>query len=266
MLFNIHPEFRNFEALPRFEYFQPCTYQLPANQTETMKSWIQDMTGATEVGRLESLESLWGGYGQILRARVQGLDTPSVIVKHVSPGSGHGISHERKLRSYDVEQAFYTNHARKLTGCRVAYCRASQKTDSGWRFLLEDLDAAGFDGRRGALSDSDTEHCLTWLAQFHACFLNQPPAGLWREGTYWHLETRPDELKVIEDPKLRDAAVSLDKTLRDARFRTLVHGDAKPANFCFGTRIETVAAVDFQYAGGGCGMRDVAYLLFCRRG
>ena len=36
-----------------------------------------------------------------------------------------------------------------------------------------------------------------------------------------------------------------------------MHGDAKLANFCFGER--GVAAVDFQYVGGGAGVKDVAY-------
>ena len=38
-----------------------------------------------------------------------------------------------------------------------------------------------------------------------------------------------------------------------------MHGDAKVANFCFAA--EDVAAVDFQYVGGGCGVQDVAYFL-----
>ena len=103
--------------------------------------------------------------------------------------------------------------------------------------------------------------CLGWLAAFHARFLGVAPDGLWRTGTYWHLATRLDELAAIDDDALREAAPLLDRKLRSAVFQTLVHGDAKPANFCFAPAARAVAAVDFQYVGGGCGMKDVAYLL-----
>ncbi len=44
-------------------------------------------------------------------------------------------------------------------------------------------------------------------------------------------------------------------------FKLVVHGDAKLANFCFTPTRDAVAAVDFQYVGFGCGMKDVAYFI-----
>ena len=41
--------------------------------------------------------------------------------------------------------------------------------------------------------------------------LNLKPEGLWASGTYWHLETRPDELECLEDQALKDSAVSIDR-------------------------------------------------------
>jgi len=127
--------------------------------------------------------------------------------------------------------------------------------------VLEDLDAAGFPLRRSTLDPDAVRLCLYWLASFHATFMGAEPAGLWPTGTYWHLATRPDELAVTEDEKLRDAAPVIDSMLGNAHYKTLVHGDAKLANFCFSADSGSVAAVDFQYVGGGCGMKDVAYFL-----
>ena len=127
--------------------------------------------------------------------------------------------------------------------------------------MLEDIDAAGFPERRRDPGPGGIDACLRWLAAFHARFLGVAPDGLWKNGTYWHLATRQDELAAIEDPELREAAPLLDQKLRACVFQTLVHGDAKPANFCFARGGSSVAAVDFQYVGGGCGMKDVAYLL-----
>ena len=85
--------------------------------------------------------------------------------------------------------------------------------------------------------------------------------GLWSSGTYWHLETRPDELEELEDLDLKNAASAIDARLKASSFQTLVHGDAKLANFCFSKTGSEVAAVDFQYIGGGCGMKDLAYFV-----
>jgi aminoglycoside phosphotransferase (APT) family kinase protein len=99
------------------------------------------------------------------------------------------------------------------------------------------------------------------LANFHATFLGTTPNGLWETGTYWHLDTRPDELEALEDNALKKSAKLIDKKLQDSPFQTLVHGDAKLANFCFSKDGKSAAAVDFQYVGGGCGMKDVAYFI-----
>ncbi|MEM9018905.1 MAG: phosphotransferase, partial [Verrucomicrobiota bacterium] len=127
--------------------------------------------------------------------------------------------------------------------------------------LLEDLDGAGYPQRLTSVSSAQIQSCLRWLAEFHATFLECEPSGLWENGTYWHLDTRPDELAALDDAPLRKAAGSIDAKLREAHFQTLVHGDAKLANFCFSESGKDVAALDFQYVGRGCGVKDLAYFI-----
>ena len=82
-------------------------------------------------------------------------------------------------------------------------------------------------------------------------------------GAYWHLATRPDELSATTDADLRKAAPRFDQRLNCCTHPTLVHGHANLENFCFAPAAPGDAAVDVQYVGGGCGMKDVAYLLSC---
>lgn len=216
------------------------------------------------------LQSLWSGYGEIVRIRTT-TGTPLIAKRVVppAPDADHPLGwkgargHARKLRSYEVEVAFYQRFAPRCgRGCPVARLLLAETSPQGRVLVLEDLDAAGFAGRHGydaAIEDGELAACLEWLARFHATFLGVAPEALWEEGTYWHLDTRPDELAAMAHGPLRDAAGRLDAALRGARHRTLVHGDAKLPNFCFGP--SGVAAVDFQYVGGGVGVRDVAYLV-----
>lgn len=235
--------------------------------TCAMLEWVRRVTGAESAVRAERIQSLWSGYGEVVRVRLTGASAKVVIVKRVEPPHGRGRSHERKLRSYAVERAWYRRYAARCDEhCRVPRCLAVEETESGWLFLLEDLDAAGFSTRRHALTDRELDRGLAWLANFHATFLGERPAGLWETGTYWHLATRPDELAVIDDPALVDAARRIDARLSACEHPTLVHGDAKLANFGFTPDGASVAAVDFQYVGGGCGMKDVAYFLFSGHG
>ena len=233
-------------------------------------SIIQQATDASDVREQGIIQSLWSGYGSIKRYELAGHSTPSVIVKHVQlpEGGNHprgwntDISHQRKLKSYTVETQWYKDYAELCSSfCKVPQCLAIEKAGDEVIIIMEDLDAAGFEGRVTSVTDVEVQACLSWLAYFHATFLQKEPNGLWDIGTYWHLETRPDELKALEDQALKHAASSIDSKLNTATFKTFVHGDAKLANFCFSPSGNPVAAVDFQYVGGGCGMKDVAYFL-----
>lgn len=231
---------------------------------------ILNTTGASSLFKMESIQSLWSGYGEIARYGLKGSEINSVIAKHVRlptqskhpRGWNTDISHQRKVKSYQVETAWYQNWAGHCDEhCRIPHCYAVESHENEVLILLEDLDAAGFPIRKNNVSMVEIEQCLCWLANFHASFMQQKPEKLWKTGTYWHLNTRPDELKALKDKALQKAAADIDKKLRNSPYQTIVHGDAKLANFCFAKNGKAVAAVDFQYVGGGCGMQDLAYFI-----
>jgi aminoglycoside/choline kinase family phosphotransferase len=229
--------------------------------------WVAKAARAERARRGARIQSLWSGYGEIFRVELTGAAVETAIVKWVKPpartrASKGDASHVRKCRSYQVELAWYRRFASRCDDAgRVPRLIDGSGANDEWLFLLEDLDAAGFAQRRSDPAGTELDACLAWLAAFHARFLGVAPDGLWTIGTYWHLATRSDELAQIDDRALREAAPTLDRRLRECAFQTLVHGDAKPDNFCFTRDGRGVAAVDFQYVGGGCGMKDVAYLL-----
>lgn len=217
--------------------------------------------GGAEILDADVIQSVWKGYGTIFRCTFAG-SQPSVVAKVVTPPAGKGVAHRRKIRSYEVEAAFYSSYAADCSDdLRIARLMCAQRRATGWLLVLEDLDAAGFPGRGRRLSRQQLHACLRWLARFHGTFLGRSPKRLWKTGTYWHLATRPDELKAMPKGPLRRAASAIDAKLSAATFKTLVHGDAKPANFCFRADGGAVAGLDFQYVGGGAGIKDVAYLL-----
>lgn len=221
------------------------------------KDWVLQCTGTSPWPEVELVQRLWGGYGQLLRLTWP--DGRTLILKQVEPPPRvqESASDRRKRRSYEVEHCFYRDLAGTLPGaCRVA-------RPLGQRFpcllLLEDLCGSGL-SRRRSLGPEQISSGLAWLAHFHAHFLGQNLPGLWEQGSYWHLETRAEEWARMPEGPLKSHAADFDRLLRGARFQTLLHGDAKPANFLWSDDAR-VAAVDFQYLGPGCGIRDVAYFL-----
>lgn len=231
---------------------------------------ILKVTGADDAFMRETVQSLWGGYGYILRYGLSGCRRQSVIVKHVKlsaqrleiPGSNEDLAHRRKVRSYQVETFWYQHWAKCCDDdCRTPTFLGFEAFGDDIVIVLEDLDTVGFPGRRSRVDIEQISACLEWLANFHATFMGMHPHDLWPTGTYWHLDTRPYEWEALEDIALKSAAVAIDQALRDTPYQTFVHGDAKLANFCFSPDGTKVAAVDFQYVGGGCGIKDVAYFI-----
>ncbi len=227
-------------------------------------------TQAQDLSQEEIIQSLWSGYGSIVRLNLMDSEYHSVVAKHVKlpeqnkhpRGWNTNFSHQRKLKSYQVETAWYQKYANQCTAeCRIPHCFVIEAKDNEIFMVLEDLDEAGYSERRSTVNWTHMESCIKWLANFHAVFMHQKPEQLWQIGTYWHLDTRPDELKIMNDKALKQAAKAIDKKLNSCQYLTFVHGDAKLANFCFNPDSIKVAAVDFQYVGGGCGMKDLAYFV-----
>ena len=200
----------------------------------------------------EVIQKLWGGYGTL--RRISGINS-SVIEKRIKfPPNPH----PRKMKSYIVEKNWYKDYNDQVNFAYSPRYIKSGEENGELYLILEDLkDKDLFPIYQP--SWNQVMLCLKWLAHFHSYYLAKEPKGLWSIGTYWHLETRPDELAAMNDLELKDAAKKIDQKLNNAKYKTFVHGDAKLANFLFNDN--SCAAVDFQYVGGGVGIKDVAYFL-----
>lgn len=229
---------------------------MPFPQTGLMA--LSAITPTAHISSAHIIQPLWKGYGNLWRVLLA--DGPQVVMKQIRLPVGTGPSHTRKVTSYQIEMAWYQHWSQQCPNtCRVPACYGQTSEGTEHWLLLEDLDKAGFPMRKRQAQAEDIKLCLQWLAHFHATFMGIVAPELWPIGTYWHLATRQDEWHQMPSGSLKQAAAPLDQRLNQACFQTLVHGDAKLANFCFGA--DQVAAVDFQYVGQGCGMRDVAYFL-----
>jgi hypothetical protein len=230
---------------------------------------IKRVTGATKLVKKQVVQALWSDYGYIARLELDNGQKPPVIIKFIDiteptnhpRGWNTNLSHIRKVKSYEVEAYWYAHYNKTTESCRTPKCLFSKSYGNKQVLLLEDLDEAGFPLRKESLTIPEVKLVLNWLACFHAIHLSHETTGLWSEGTYWHLGTRPDEWKQMDESPLKANANGISEALKTAKFQTLLHGDAKLANFCFSTGMDGVSAVDFQYIGGGCGMKDVAYFL-----
>ena len=114
--------------------------------------WVACVAGGGKAKRSTRLQSLWGGYGEILRIGIVGGDVESVIVKSVKPPTRakSDVSDARKRRSYEVERVFYERFAPRCTqACRVARLLGAREGI----MVLEDLAGEGSPERDECLPD-----------------------------------------------------------------------------------------------------------------
>ncbi|MEZ8610271.1 phosphotransferase [Vibrio sp. 10N.222.51.C8] len=269
---------------------QPELYQQEFYQNELYQK-IATSLGCHEGFDVQVIQRLWGGYGELVRlvfSQESSAELKSVIAKHVAlpdkaehpKGWNTKLSHQRKVHSYQVETAWYQSFTQQWDErCPVPVGLQCELEENEWLIVMQDLADIGFPltSQFDVLAASDYQAssytreeqkqrnaCLKWLANFHAKHINinqEQLSSLWQVGTYWHLDTRPDELNALADLPLKNQAKHIDRLLKECPYQTLVHGDAKLANFCFDSESERAAAVDFQYVGHGCAMKDVALFM-----
>ena len=218
-----------------------------------------------------SIASLWGGMGSIeqITATTEEHGKIVFVAKVIKLPKGRlSVGDQRKADSYDVEAAFYGNHATKLiaAGCTVP-CPIA--VDRGpplviCMSLLEGHDNFRMDKKMSAAA-------LNWLARLHALYWGAKAdaavsSGLQKQGCYWYLDTRFEEHERMPNKgwegRLRLAARALDARLKADPLQSIVHGDAKEANMII-TKDGSIGFVDFQYCGKACVAKDLAYCLCC---
>lgn len=246
---------------------------------EMRQTFVEDilqLTGDSELQNVTTIQSLWSGYGECIRfyspryARwlVAKVVNPPPLSQTHHPRGWHGSeSHRRKCRSYEIEGYFYQSlqpllpqHVTSPTCYGFA-----QHSSEHFVLILNDLTQCGFNVEVQTANLAQCRAVMLWLAAFHAHYITPKSTpknpNVWPRGTYWHLATRQREWQVMEESKLKQHATTLDLLIENCPYQTLVHGDAKLANFIYSHDGKAVAGFDFQYLGYGIGVQDVAYFI-----
>ncbi|MEL0639545.1 kinase [Pseudoalteromonas aliena] len=218
-----------------------------------------------EIG--DTLTSLWSGCGSIVQCQLD--DEPCVVKAIKIPSHIHHpkikqseVALKRKQYSYSVECTFYKLYSPHLPKhAQSIECIGAINKDDEYALVFKDFTKHGFT----KAGPQHVKAILKWLAHFHAFNLSKPADGLWQQGNYWHLSTRPDEFNKLSEhadkkSDIRSAAHKIDKILQTSHYKTLIHGDAKLANFAADEQSE-ILGYDFQYVGAGAGIIDVMYFM-----
>lgn len=225
---------------------------------------------------------LWAGKGHIYKVSIKPTKTlpttTNVIVKHITASSNNEVSlgDQRKAFSYQVEANFYEKLANELIDRhhlaipRPYYVERNDGDEIIIGMSYIDSPNSSY------MSDKNIKQVLSWLATLHASYWGDDRSkeivakvGLQPIGSYWHLETRPDEHKNMPNTgwegRLKLAARAIHTRLHERDpMQCIIHGDAKDANILVVP--DGIAMCDFQYCGKGPPTIDLAYYFCCSVG
>ena len=179
---------------------------MPQPSDTQLAEQIRKGVSAERVELGARIQSLWGGYGELRRVELFGARAVSAVLKSVAPPPEREFaqsaaklrSHRRKLRSYEVELAFYRGFAKACdAACRVPELLHGEARQDRFLFVLSDLDAAGFPTRR---TRCDEREVKCWDLAAVACnpvragllwtgagLLSAVAWGTWRRERNWDL-------------------------------------------------------------------------------
>ena len=111
------------------------------------KTFILEATGAEKFQELEVIQSLWSGYGKIIRIALEGGLQKTAILKYISfpiktthpRGWDSDVSHQRKVKSYEVERSFYEHYGSKQKDARIPNFLGVAVKEEETLLVLEDL-------------------------------------------------------------------------------------------------------------------------------
>jgi hypothetical protein len=220
------------------------------------------------------IASLWAGMGWIVCLKCQKTngDTKTVIVKHIQCSNPKSFGDRRKAASYQVEVSFYASEYCKDLAKLGICCQGLYAEDAGngdITILMDPLPNQSLhymagDVARAAVRSVARLHCYFWGNDRADSAVQN---GLAEQGTYWYLDTRPDEYDSMSNSglsgKLKKAALQIDRALKGHKYQTICHGDLKACNMSLSSNPLYVTFVDFQYIGKACPAKDLAYLFCC---
>jgi hypothetical protein len=228
----------------------------------------------TSIQSQTQIATLWAGMGSIVHLQCKDASggTKTLIAKHIKCSSPRSFGDKRKRDSYHVEASFYGSEYNKELSERHICCRGLHTEDDGngeITILMTPLPNSTVhymkdDVAKAAVRSVSLLHSYFWGNEKAEAAVE---AGLAAQGTYWYLDTRPDEYESMNkyglSGKLRKAARVIDEALKSHQYQTICHGDLKACNMSISESSSYVTFIDFQYMGKACPAKDLAYLFCC---